>query len=146
MIAAAIIESPLGVQPNQIFVLRIHILGRDESTTPLDMKKEAPSPGLSRLMNGDTLSIEVRALLNQNYTFVVQQAIATIPAAGCIAEITIPIKPFSNLPGGMRERLLISFLDKQRQPLYGKPFIVEVFVSQYVKRGHEGHHVLTIPQ
>ena len=97
-------------------------------------------------MNGDTLSIEVRALLNQNYTFVVQQAIATIPAAGCIAEITIPIKPFSNLPGGMRERLLISFLDKQRQPLYGKPFIVEVFVSQHVKRGHEGHHVLTIPQ
>ncbi len=146
MIAAAIIESPLGVQPNQIFVLRIHILGRDESTTPLDIKEEAPSPGLSRLMNGDTLSIEVRAVLNQNYTFVVQQAITTIPAAGYIAEITIPIKPFSNLPGGMRERLLISFLDKQRQPLYERPLIVEVFVSQYVKRGHEGHHVLTIPQ
>ena len=146
MFAAAIIESPLSVQPNQIFVLRIHILGRDESTTPLDMKKEAPSPGLSRLMNGDTLSIEVRAVLNQNYTFVVQQAIATIPAAGYIAEITLPMKPISNLPDGMRERLLISFLDKQRQPLYQKPFTVEIFVSQYVKRGHEGHHVLTIPQ
>jgi len=146
MIAAAIIESPLGVQPNQIFVLRIHILGRDESTKPLDMKEEDPSPGLSRLMNGDMLSIEVRALLNQNYTFVVQQAIATIPAAGYVVEITIPIRPFSNLPGGMRERLLISFLDKQSQPLYGKPFIVEVFISQHVKRGHEGHHVLTIPQ
>ena len=146
MITAAIIESPLGVQPNQIFVLRIHILGRDESTTPLDMKEEDPSPGLSRLMNGDPLSVEVRAVLNQNYTFVVQQAIATIPAAGYVVEITIPIRPFSNLPGGMRERLLISFLDKQSQPLYGKPFIVEVFISQHVKRGHEGHHVLTIPQ
>ena len=39
-------------------------------------------------MNGDTLSIEVRAVLNQNFTFVVQQATATIPAAGYIAEIT----------------------------------------------------------
>jgi serine/threonine protein kinase len=146
MIAAAIIESPLGVQPDQNFILRIHIMGRDEPTTPLDVKEVAPSPGLSRLMNGDTLSIEVRAVLNQNYTFVVQQATATIPAAGYIAEITIPIKPFSNLPGGMRERLLISFLDKQLQPLYEKPFIVEVLVSHHVKRGHEGHHVLTIPQ
>ena len=142
MFAAAIIESPLGVQPNQMFNLRIHIMGRDEQTTPL----EDPSPGLSRLMNRDTLSVEVRAVLNQNSTFVVQQTTATIPAAGYIAEITIPIKPFSNLPGGMRERLLISFLDKQRHPLYAKPFIVEVFVSQHVKRGHEGHHVLTIPQ
>jgi predicted N-acetyltransferase YhbS len=32
------------------------------------------------------------------------------------------------------------------QPLYEKPFVVEVFVSHHVKRGHEGHHVLTIPQ
>ena len=96
-------------------------------------------------MNGDTLSVEVRAVLNQNLTYVVQQAMATIPAARHIAEITIPIQPFSKLPDGTRERLLISFLDKQRQPLYEKPFEVEVFVSQYVKRGHEGHHVLTIP-
>ncbi len=145
MIAAAMIELPLSVQPNQIFILRIHIMGRDEPTTPLDVKEVDPSPGLSRLINGDTLSIEVHAVLNQNYTFVMQQATATIPAAGYIAEITIPIKPFSNLPGAMRERLLISFLDKQRHPLYEKPFIVEVFVSQHVKRGHEGHHVLTIP-
>jgi serine/threonine protein kinase len=146
MNAAAIIESPLGVQPDQIFTLRIHVMGRDEPTTPLDVNEVNPSPGLSRLMNGDTLSIEVRAVLNQHYTFVVQQVTATIPAAGYIAEITIPIKPFSNLPGGMRERLLISFLDKQHQPLYEKPFIVEVFASQHVKRGHEGHHVLTISQ
>jgi serine/threonine protein kinase len=145
MNAAAIIESPLGVQPNRIFVLRMHILGRDEQTTPLDLTEVDPSPGLVRLKNGDTFSVEVRAVLNQNYTFVVQQATATIPAAGYIAEITIPIKPISNLPRGMRERLLISFRDKQNQPLYEKPFKVEVFVSQHVKRGHEGHHVLTIP-
>jgi hypothetical protein len=89
--------------------------------------------------------MEVRAVLNQNDTFVVQRAIATVPAAGHIAEITIPIQPISNLPGGMRERLLVSFLDKQGQPLYEKPFIVEVFVSKHIKRGHEGHQVLTIP-
>ena len=97
-------------------------------------------------MNGDTFTIEVRAVLNQNFTFVVQRAMATVPATGYIAEILLPIKPYSNLPDGMRERLLISFLDKQRQPLYEKPFIVEIFVSQYVKRGREGYHVLTIPQ
>jgi len=143
MFAAAIIESPTSVQPDQIFMLRIHIMGRDEPTTPLEVDRP---PGLSGLMNGDTLSIEVRAVLNQNLTIIVQQAIATIPAAGYIAEITIPIKPFANLPDGMRERLLISFMNKQRRPLYEKPFAVGIFVSHYVKRGHEGHHVVTIPQ
>jgi len=143
--AAAIIESPVGVQPDQIFMLRINIMGRDEPMTPLEVHETDISSGLSKLMNGDTLSVEVRAVLNQNLTYVVQQAMATIPAARHIAEITIPIQPFYKLPDGTRERLLISFLDKQRQPLYEKPFAVEVFVSQYVKRGHEGHHVLTIP-
>ncbi len=146
MIAAAIIESPLSVQPNQVFTLRIHILGRDEPITPLDVKAVDQSPGLSKLMNGDTLSIEVRTVLNQNYMFVVQQATTTIPAAGYVTEITIPIKPISSLPSGMRERLLISFLDKQHRPLYEKPFVVEVFVSHLVKHGHEGHGVLTIPR
>jgi serine/threonine protein kinase len=146
MFAAAIIESPLSVQPDQIFMLRIHIQGREEPTPPLDARERKLSPGLSRLKNGDTFFIEVRAVLNQNLTFVVQQTIATIPAAGYIAEITLPMKPISNLPDGMREHLLIYFRDKQRQPLYEKPFTVEIFVSQYVKRGHEGHHILTIPQ
>jgi hypothetical protein len=144
MIAAAIIESPLSVQPNQVFTLRIHVMGRDQPTIPLDAKAGDQFPGLSRLMNGDTFYIEVHTVLNQNYIFVVQQATATIPAAGYITEITIPIKPFSSLPSGMRERFLISFLDKQRHTLYEKPFVVEVFVSHLVKRGHEGHHVLTI--
>jgi serine/threonine protein kinase len=146
MIAAALIESPLGVQPNQIFTLRIHIMGRDKPTVPLEVKAVDQSPGLSGCVHGNTLSIEVRTVLNQNYAYVVQQAGATIPAAGYVTEIAIPIKPLSGLPSGMRERLLISFLDKHRQPLYEKPFVVEVFVSNHVKRGHEGYHVLTIPQ
>ncbi len=146
MFAAAMIESPISVQPDQIFRLRIHIMGRDEPTTPPEAHGADPSSGLSRLMDGDTFFIEVRAMLNQNYTFVVQQASATVPAAGFIAEILLPMKPSSNLPDGMRECLLISFLDKQHQPLYEEPFMVEIFVSQYVKRGHEGHYVLTIPQ
>ena len=88
----------------------------------------------------------MRTVLNQNFTFVVQRAIASLPAEGYIAEILLPIKPYSNLPDGMQERLLISFLDQQRQPLYEKPFVVEIFVSQYVRHGREGYHVLTIPQ
>jgi serine/threonine protein kinase len=146
MFAVAIIESPVSVQPDQIFMLRFHIMGRDKPMSPRNVHETDLSSGLSRLMNGDTVCIEVRAELNQNFTFVVQQALVTIPAAGYVAEITIPMQPFSKLPDGMRERLLISFLDTQGQPLYEKPFAVEVFVSQYVKRGHEGYHVLTIPQ
>jgi serine/threonine protein kinase len=146
MFAAALIESPLSVQPDQIFRLRIHIMGRDEPITSLEAHEAEHPSGLTRLMNGDTFTIEVRAVLNQNLTFVVQRAIATVPASGYVAEILLPIKPYSNLPDGMRERLLISFLDKQRKPLYEKPFIVEIFVSRYVKRGREGYHVLTIPQ
>jgi len=146
MFAAAIIESPLSVQPDQIFRLRIHIMGRDEPITSLEAHETDTTSGLSKLMNGDAFTIEVCAVLNQNFTFVVQRAIATVPATGYIAEILLPMKPYSNLPDGMRERLLISFLDKQHQPLYEKPFIVEIFVSQYVKHGREGYHVLTIPQ
>ena len=146
MFAAAIIESPLSVQPDQIFRLRIHIMGRDEPITSLEAHETDTTSGLSRLMNGDTFTIEVRTVLNQNFTFVVQRAIASLPAEGYIAEILLPIKPYSNLPDGMQERLLISFLDQQRQPLYEKPFIVEIFVSQYVRHGREGYHVLTIPQ
>jgi serine/threonine protein kinase len=146
MIAAALIESPLSVQPNQDFTLRIRIMGRDEPIIPGGVKAIDQSPGLSRFVHGNIICIEVRAVLNQNYIVVVQQATATIPAAGYVTELTIPIKPLSILPSGMRERLLISFLDNQRQPLYDKPFVVEIFVSHHTKRGHEGHHVLVIPQ
>ena len=80
MFAAAIIESPLSVQPDQIFRLRIHIMGRDEPITSLEAHETDTTSGLSRLMNGDTFTIEVRTVLNQNFTFVVQRAIASLPA------------------------------------------------------------------
>src|SRR6266516_4761740 len=38
IMAAAIVESPLRVQPNQIFLLRLHIMGRDEPMLPASAK------------------------------------------------------------------------------------------------------------
>ncbi len=144
--AAALIETPMRVQPNQVFTLRLHILGRDEPTLPSDTQEGDQSTWLSSLVRGETLSIEVRAVLNQNDTFVMQHATVVIPAAGYISEVTIPIQPLSSVPSGRRDRLHIFFFDQQRHLLYDKPFVVEVFVSHLVKRGHEGHHVLTIPR
>jgi serine/threonine protein kinase len=145
--AAAFIESPVCVQPNQVFTLRIHILGRDEPKLPPGtQQEEGRLTWLSSLARGDTLSIEVRVVLNQRHTYKVQKASVTIPAAGYVAEVTIPIQPLTSVPSGRRDRLHISFFDQQRHPLYDKPFMAEVFVSQLVKRGHEGHRVLTIPQ
>ena len=145
VMAAAIIESPLRVQPNQIFLVRLHIMGRDEPMLPPGAKKGEQSAGLSGLLHGDTVSIEVRSVLHQSYAYLVQQATVAIPAAGYVAEVTIPMQPLSSAPSGRRDRLHIFFLDEQRRPLYEKPFAVEVFVSHLVKRGYEGHHVLTIP-
>ncbi len=146
IMAAALIESPMCVQPNQVFTLRIHILGRDEPKLPPGTQQEGDRlTWLSSLVHGDTLSIEVRVVLNQRYTYEVRQATVTIPAAGHVAEVTIPIQPLSSVPSGRRDRLHIFFFDQQRHPLYNKPFMAEVFVSHFVKRGHEGHHVLTIP-
>jgi serine/threonine protein kinase len=146
IMAAAFIESPMRVQPNQVFTLRIHILGRDEPKLPPGTQREEDRLAwLSSLAHGDTLSIEVRVVLNQRHTYEVRQATVTIPAAGYVAEVTIPIQPLSSVPSGRRDRLHIFFFDQQRHPLYDKPFMAEVFVSHFVKRGHEGHHVLTIP-
>ena len=145
IMAAAIVESPLRVQPNQIFLLRLHIMGRDEPMLPASAKKGDQPTGLSSLVHGATVSIEVRSVLHQSYAYLVQKAMVSIPAAGYIAEVTIPMQPLSSAPSGRRDRLHIFFLDEQRRPLYEKPFVVEVFVSHLVKRGHEGHHVLTIP-
>ncbi len=145
VMAAAIVESPLRVQPNQIFLLRLHIMGRDEPTLPAGAKKGDQPTGLSGLVHGAAVSIEVRSVLHQSYAYLVQKAMVAIPAAGYIAEVTIPMQPLSSAPSGRRDRLQIFFLDEQHRPLYEKPFVVEVFVSHLVKRGHEGHHVLTIP-
>jgi len=146
IMAAAIIESPLSVQPNQVFTLRLHILGRNEPAPPPGANEVDRSTRLSHLVYGDTFSVEVHTVLNQRDAYVVQQATVTIPAAGYIAEVTIPVQPLNILESGKRNRFHIFFLDQQRHPLYEKPFVVEVFVSHYVKRAHEGYQVLTIPR
>jgi serine/threonine protein kinase len=145
ILAAAIIESPLRVQPDQSFALRLHIVGRDEPTPAPGTQQGDHPAGLSDLVQGNTTLIEVRSVLHQSFAYLVQQTTVTIPAEGYVAEVTIPMQPLSNMPGGRRDRLHIFFLDEHRHPLYEKPFVVEIFVSPLVKRGQEGHNVLTIP-
>jgi serine/threonine protein kinase len=141
--AAAIIETPLRVLPDQLYTIRLHIMGRnrEEAST----KKQQSSGGLSALVHGDTAIIEVRSVLQESYAYVVQMARVTIPAEGYVAEVSIPMQPLSNSPTGRRDRLHVFFLNENRHPLYEKPFVLEIFVSHHVKRGSEGHHVLTIP-
>jgi serine/threonine protein kinase len=145
LLATAIIESPISVKPDQTFMLRIQIMGRNEAANALEAHGNERPSGLSGLISGDTLSVEVRTVINQNFAVIEQRADVTIPSAGNVAEICLPMKPYANLPDGMREHLNISFLDTQQKPLYEKPFPVEVFVSRYARRGHEGYHVFTIP-
>ena len=143
--AAAIIETPMRVQPDQMYTIRMHIIGRNEPELPSGAKRGSRPAGLSALVYGDTVSIEVRSVLQQSYVYIVQRATVTVPAEGYVAEVTIPMQPLSSTPVGRRDRLHIFFLDANRNQLYEKPFVVEVFVSQHVRRGQEGHHVLTIP-
>lgn len=141
--AAAIIETPLRVLPDQLYTIRLHIMGRNrvESST----KKQESSGGLSALVHGDTAIIEVRSVLQESYAYVVQMARVSIPAEGYVAEVSMPMQPLSSTPAGRRDRLHVFFLNEHRHPLYEKPFVLEIFVSHHVKRGNEGHHVLTIP-
>ncbi len=141
--AAAIIETPLRVLPDQLYTIRMHVMGRNqvESST----EKRQSSGGLSALAHGDVAVIEVRSVLQESYAYVVQMATVTIPTEGYVAEVSIPMQPLSSTPTGRRDRLHIFFLNEQRHPLYEKPFVLEIFVSHHVKRGSEGHHVLTIP-
>jgi len=145
IMAAAIIESPLRVQPDQSFALRLHIVGRDEPTPAPGARQGDHPAGLSGLVHGNTALIEIRSVLYQSFAYLVQQTTITIPAEGYVAEVTIPMQPLSDTPGGRRERLHIFFLDEHHRPLYEKPFVVEIFVSPLVKRGQEGHNVLSIP-
>ena len=141
--AAAIIETPLRVLPDQLYTIRMHLMGRNqvESST----EKHQSSGGLSALVHGDVAIIEVRSVLQESYAYVVQTARVTIPAEGYVAEVSIPMQPLSSTPTGRRDRLHIFFLNEHHRPLYEKPFVLEIFVSHHVKRGSEGHHVLTIP-
>lgn len=139
--AAALIETPMRIQPNQGYTIRINVIGRNDS----DAKEDESLGGLSALIEGDEVHIEVRSALYQNYAYIVQQADVTIPASGFVAEVTMPMKPLSSGPSGRRERLHIFFMDENRHPLYEKPFILEVFISHLVQNGREGHNVLSIP-
>ncbi len=143
--AAAIIETPMRIRPDQPYNLRLHIMGRDEPAPHPDAKKGAQPAGLSALVHGEIIQVEVRSVLQQGYTYILQQATVTIPASGYAAEVTIPMQQQPVGATGRRDRLHIFFLDEQRRPLYEKPFVVEIFVSPLVQFGREGHQVLTIP-
>ena len=141
--AAAIIETPLRVQPLQTYTIRIQLMGRDTNFS--ENNNGTSTGGLSALTEGELVRIEVRSALFQSYAYIVQQATVSIPAAGFAAEVTIPLKPLSNGPSGRRDRLHIFFMDEHHHPLYEKPFVVELFISHLVQPGREGHNVLTIP-
>jgi len=142
--AAALIETPLRIQPNQGYSLRIHLMGREAPTLPAGGRKGAPA-GLSALVQGEKVHIEVRSSLFQNYAYIVQRATVEIPARGYAAEVTIPMQALTTGPSGRRERLHIFFMDANRRPLYEKPFVIELFISHLVQSGREGHNVLNIP-
>ena len=140
--ASAIIETPMRVQPQQTYSIRIQLMGRN---APGLTQNGASAGGLSALVEGQMVYIEVRSSLYQNYAYIVQQATVQIPASGFAAEVTIPMKPLSVGPSGRRDRLHIFFMDQMRRPLYEKPFVIELFISHLVQPGREGHNVLTIP-
>jgi serine/threonine protein kinase len=135
--AAALIETPLRIQPNQNYTIRIQIIGRD---TP-----RQKGIGLSGLVLDEYVHIEVRSALYHKYAYIVQQADIRLPGQGFAAAVTIPMKPLSDGPSGRRERLHVYFMDEQRNPLYEKPFAIEIFISPLVQPGREGHNVLPIP-
>jgi hypothetical protein len=129
--------------PDQLYTIRLHIMGRNQAESSTEQQER--SGGLSALVHGDVAIIEVRSVLQESYAYVVQTARVTIPAEGYVAEVSIPMQPLSSTPTGRRDRLHVFFLNENRHPLYEKPFVLEIFVSHHVKRGNEGHHVLTIP-
>ncbi|GHO43469.1 inactive serine/threonine-protein kinase VRK3 [Ktedonospora formicarum] len=143
--AAALIETPLRIQPDQSYTLRISLMGRDEPYVPTGAATDAPLSGLSALAAGDIVHIEVRTTLVQRMAFVVQKADVQVPRKGYAAEISIPMQPFDHSVAGRRERLYLYFTDEFRNPLYEQPFAVELFISPLVQSGREGHDVLTIP-
>ena len=143
--AAALIETPLRVQPNQGYTIRLHLMGREVATAPPGAKKGTQPVGLSAIVRNEIVHIEVRSAIFQNYAYVAQRADVQMPGEGFAAEVLIPMQTLSDGPSGRRERLHIFFMDEMKRPLYEKPFAVEVFVSRLVQSGREGHNVLTIP-
>jgi len=143
--AAALIETPLRVQPNQGYTIRIHLMGREDVTALSGSKKGTQPVGLSAIVRDEIVHIEVRSAIFQNYAYVAQRADVQMPGDGFAAEVLIPMQTLSDGPSGRRERLHIFFMDEMKRPLYEKPFAIEIFVSRLVQSGREGHNVLTIP-
>lgn len=160
---AATIENPLRVQPDQGFSIRIRLMGRDEpdpDTLPRGQVSDPtrphsrlygtmegiPSTGLGAHVCDELVYVEVRSAIHEHYAYIVQQAAVKIPAQGYVADIVIPMQPFSRKSNGRRERLHVFFFDDMRRPLYERPFVLEILVSYLVQPGREGHHVLPIPQ
>lgn len=140
--AAALIESPLCIQPGQRYALRIHLIGRDEPATEAGTKKEVPRAGLSALAQGEPVQIDVRTATS---LAIEQRAEVCLPGSDYVAEVTLPMQSRSRSQHGQRERIYIYFMDKLCRPLYEKPFVIELFISPLVRPGREGHHALPIP-
>jgi serine/threonine protein kinase/ribosomal protein L40E len=146
--AVAMIETPMRIQPNKNYTIRIHVMGRDEPKRPHSSKQNndnAALGGLGSLIHGDVVHIEVRSALYHNYAYIVQQTDIEVPGHNYAAEITIPMRSITDSSGTRRERLHIFFTDEKHNPLYEKPFLIELFISSLVQSGHEGHNVLSIP-
>lgn len=147
----AIIETPLRVQPDQPYTIRIQVLGRNKpTTTPTNAQEHSATQqshdrGLSAFAEGDAISIEVRSALTSGYGYIVQQTSIYLPAQGYAAEVSIPMRPLSFGPNGRRERLHICFTDEKHGQLYKKPVVVEILISSLVQPGREGHNIITIP-
>jgi serine/threonine protein kinase len=146
--AATIIETPMRLQPNQNYVIRIHIMGRDEPVLALtsdDDPDTAIPAGVSGLIKGDIVHLEVRSAIYQSHAYIVQLADIQVPGTGYASEVRLPMRALAPGRGGRRERLHIFFMDRLKRPLYEKPFVIEFFVSPHVQVGQEGHNILTIP-
>ncbi len=146
MTAAALIETPLCIHPNQRYVVRIQLMGRDEPGATAGTAADMPLTGLSALARGELVHIEVRTAVAQDDLEIVQRAQVCLPGSDYMAEVTLPMQPRSRSQRGQSERVQIRFMDGQCRPLYEKPFVIELFISPLVQAGREGYHALPIPQ
>jgi serine/threonine protein kinase/ribosomal protein L40E len=146
--AVAMIETPMRIQPNTNYTIRIHIMGRNEPKRVSGFKQSnntAELGGLGSLVHGELVHIEVRSALYHSYAYIVQQTDVEVPAHNYAAEVTIPMRSITDRSGTKRERLHIFFTNEKRNPLYEQPFLIELFISNLVQSGHEGYNVLSIP-
>lgn len=134
--AAALIETPLRVRPEQTYFVRIHLFGRHYPQK---------NGGLSRLIKGDKVRLVIHSTLQNAVPMKIRQADFEMPDEGYVSEISLPLIPLETGVTGRRERIQLFFTDQDDNPLYERPFILEIFVSPLVHSGQEGHNVLTLP-